>query len=277
MLGRYHKPYGSLLLMWPCFWGVTFFNKLSITDLHHLSLLMLGSFLMRGAGCTINDIIDLKYDTKVERTKNRPLASKKITINEASIFLFFQLLLSLGILINFDMKTILLSLSIVPLVFFYPFFKRFTFFPQVILGLIFNWGVIIGFSCSNDFFIVEIIYLYFAGVFLTIGYDTIYAFQDIKDDKKLGLKSLAIKTSKFPRFYLFLMYGVSSFLFSLSFFCNSGINFLTVIVSILIFLFLLKQIRNFDIGNKKTLQKEFVSNAFLGGFIFFGLLVINYF
>ena len=94
---------------------------------------MLGSFFMRGAGCTINDIIDLKYDKKVERTKNRPLASKKITIHEAAIFLFFQLLLSLAILLNFDMKTILLSLSIVPLVFFYPFFKKINVFNYIII------------------------------------------------------------------------------------------------------------------------------------------------
>ena len=276
LLGRYHKPYGSFLLMWPCFWGVSFLNQISLIDLWHLTLLAFGSFIMRGAGCTINDILDLKYDKKIERTRNRPLASKKITISEAVFFLFIQLLLGLIILINFDARTILISLSIIPLVFLYPLFKRFTFFPQVVLGIIFNWGIIVGFSCSNEFINIDIIYLYFAGVLLTIGYDTIYAFQDMKDDRKIGLKSLAIKISKFPRFYLGLIYGFSSFLFCISFFKNQGVNYLSIFLSISIFLFLLRQIKNFDIEDKQMLQEQFVSNSFLGGLIFFGFLIANY-
>ena len=276
LLGRYHKPYGSFLLMWPCFWGVSFLNQISLVDLWYLILLAFGSFIMRGAGCTINDIVDHKYDAKVERTKNRPIASKKITILEAIFFLFIQLLLGLVILINFDNRTILISLSIIPLVFLYPLFKRFTFFPQVILGLIFNWGALVGFSSSNEFININIIYLYFAGVLLTIGYDTIYAFQDINDDRKIGLKSLAIKTSKFPRFYLGLIYGFSTLLFCISFFKNYGINFLSIFFSSFIFLFLLMQVKNFDINNKQMLQKQFVSNSYLGGFIFFGFFIANY-
>ena len=219
ILGRYNNPVGAFLLMWPCYWGALSNSNLNYSLLQCLILFTLGSFVMRGAGCCINDIFDRDFDRKIKRTKKRPLASGSLNVIESIIFTLFQLLLGLIILLQFETNVIILSLMIMPLVLTYPLFKRFTYFPQIILGLAFNWGVLVGYQSQTENFNFSILYLYFAGVFLTTAYDTVYGFQDIKGDKKIGLKSLAILLEK-KRKTLRLIYVLSSICFSIFFFCN---------------------------------------------------------
>ena len=216
ILGRYNNPVGAFLLMWPCYWGALSNSGLNASLLQCLFLFTLGSFVMRGAGCCINDIFDRDFDRKIKRTKKRPLASGSLNVLESIIFTVFQLLLGLIVLLQFETNVIILSFMIMPLVLTYPLFKRFTYFPQIILGLAFNWGVLVGYQSQTENFNFSILYLYFAGVFLTTAYDTVYGFQDIKGDKKIGLKSLAILFEK-KRKSLRLIYLLSSIFFSIFF------------------------------------------------------------
>ena len=272
-LGRYHKPYGSFLLMFPCFWGLAINSFLTLESLKIYFLFAVGSFIMRGAGCTINDILDLEFNKKVKRTKKRPLANGDINIKEAYFFLIIQLLLGLIILLNFNQIIIFNSLLIVPLVFAYPLLKRITFFPQVVLGILFNWGILLSGSYFENFDNIKIITLFLGGVFLTIGYDTIYAYQDIKDDKKIGLKSLALKTFNRPKTFITLIYLLSFIFFSISILIAFPLNFLSLLLIIFIFIHLSWQIAQIKLMHQEVLQNIFTSNVYLGSLIFVGLLI----
>jgi len=267
-LGRYNNLSGAFLLMWPCFWGLAY-NKTFDTNVIKYSLLFLiGAVVMRGAGCTFNDIIDSKIDAKVKRTKNRPMASKKITVVEAMLFLLLQLIVGFIVLIHFDYKVIISGLFVLPFVFIYPYLKRFTFFPQIFLGLIFNWGIFLGYFCNYKSIEIGVIYLYFAGVLLTTGYDTIYGYQDIKDDSKIGVKSLSIKTKNYPKKAVGFIYFFSLFFLFLSVFQINKINYPDIIFLFIIGFCLISQIKKINIQNKNRLMSIFKSNVFLGGIIF---------
>ena len=274
--GRYNKPAGAFLLMFPCFWGLAYNINSPIISIKYFILFLIGSFVMRGAGCTINDIVDVDIDQKVARTKNRPLASGKISKKEAFSFLFFQLLVGFLVVINFNFKLILLSFSIIPLVVLYPFFKRITFFPQVVLGIVFNWGILLGYICDNYNFDRGIIYLYLSGIFLTIGYDTIYGYQDFKDDIKIGIKSLSIKTKKFPKISIGIIYILSFFFLITALICKKNLVSETYIFLSLIFFHMFVQIKKINISKNITLMKIFNSNVFLGAIIFFCILTHNH-
>ena len=184
-LTRLNKPIGFMLLFWPCAWGLAFANLIN-KDLnsffYYLILFFIGSVLMRSAGCIINDIIDIDFDQKVTRTKFRPLASKKISITEAILLLIILLVISFFILLEFNFKSIVLGLLSVPFVILYPFMKRITFFPQLFLGIIFSWGVLIVSMQFNTRITFDFLLLYFVCIFWTLAYDTIYAYQDKADD-----------------------------------------------------------------------------------------------
>lgn len=274
--GRYNKPAGALLLMFPCFWGLAYNINSSVISIKYFILFLIGSFVMRGAGCTINDIIDIDIDQKVARTRNRPLASGNISKKEAFFFLFFQLVVGFMVVINFDFKLILLSFSIIPLVILYPFFKRITFFPQIVLGIVFNWGILLGYICNNSDFDIGIIYLYLSGIFLTIGYDTIYGYQDIKDDIKIGVKSLSIKTKKFPKISIGIVYISSYFFLVMSLIFKKSLGLETYIFLLLIFLHMFIQIKKVSISKNVNLMKIFNSNVFLVAIIFFCILIHNH-
>eukprot|EP00834_Sanchytrium_tribonematis_P007813 NODE_776_length_3975_cov_0.468008.p2 type:complete len:281 gc:universal NODE_776_length_3975_cov_0.468008:2962-3804(+) len=199
-LSRFDKPVGTLLLYIPCQWGLFCTND----HLLKYSLLFgIGSFAMRGAGCTINDLWDVKYDKQVTRTRNRPLASQSITQNQAIVWAGAQSLIGLSVLLQLPFQTQLIALSSVPLVLTYPLFKRFTYFPQSILGLTFNYGVLVGYSTSFPIDL-KCMGLYLSGWCWTMVYDTIYAHQDKFDDLKIGVKSTALKfgESKTPLYSL---------------------------------------------------------------------------
>jgi 4-hydroxybenzoate polyprenyltransferase len=187
-LARADKQVGTLLLMWPCVWSVSLAAPIgALPDLLLITKFAIGSIIMRGAGCTINDLWDRDFDKKVERTKLRPIANGDISVNEALCFLIFQLSCGLGVLLSLNQNCIMLGFASMPLVVSYPLMKRFTNWPQLFLGLTFNWGALMGWTAVHgDFSLLHTLPLYASGVFWTLIYDTIYAYQDSKDDKLIG-------------------------------------------------------------------------------------------
>ena len=205
---RFNKPIGFLLLMWPCWFGLALLNIKTSELFYWYLLFFLGSFLMRSAGCIINDIVDIEFDQKVKRTKLRPLASKKITIIEALILLMILITISFLILVQFNLQSIMLGLLSIPFIVLYPFMKRLTNFPQIFLGLIFSWGVLIVSIQFNSKITFDYILLYCACVFWTIAYDTIYAYQDKNDDIKNKIKSTAVFFDKNGKKFVLICYFI---------------------------------------------------------------------
>ena len=190
-LTRIKRPIGYMLLFWPCAWGLTLnFNFSEDLRIYffYLFLFLAGSILMRSAGCIVNDIIDRNYDKKVFRTKNRPIASEKISVKLGFLYAAILCLVALCVLINFNNFTILLALASMPLAFTYPLMKRFTYWPQPFLGITFNYGLILGWTSITSEINIEPIIFYLGAIFWTLGYDTIYGFQDLKDDEIICLK-----------------------------------------------------------------------------------------
>jgi len=279
-LARYDKPVGFMLLFWPCMWSLLIYS-LYIEQLAPFSffiLFFIGSIIMRGAGCTWNDFLDKEYDKNVIRTKDRPLASNKIKTINAMVFLFVQLLIGLLILIQFNKLTIIFGcLALIP-VFIYPLMKRITWWPQVFLGITFNWGALLGWlSLSNDFSSIYPIMLYLACIFWTVGYDTIYAHQDKDDDFLLNLKSSAIKLGQNTKYALLIFYAIFFMIFAVMLLSLS--NSLIIHLAILsLLIHLVSQIIYLDIDNSDRCLKIFKSNNLLGLQISFFLileLVIN--
>ena len=205
---RFYKPIGFLLLMWPCWFSLSLLKLEINLLLSWLIIFLMGSFFMRSAGCIINDMVDKEIDKNVYRTALRPLASGNISLTEASILLFILLSLSLLILLQFKFFTMIIGLLSIPFVILYPFAKRFTHFPQIILGLIFSWGILIVAYEFNQKINLNHIVLYVACVFWTIGYDTIYAYQDKEDDIKNSIKSTAVFFDQNGKFFVFICYFI---------------------------------------------------------------------
>ena len=271
-LARYDKPIGFKLLMWPCLWSylaATFFSNKSL-EIEYIIFFIIGSIIMRGAGCTWNDFLDQKYDSKVERTKDRPLASNNISSKAALFFLFFQLVAGFLILIQFNSLTIFIGiLSIIPIV-IYPLMKRITWWPQIFLGLTFNWGAIIGWTAVTGSFSIYCIALYLGCIFWTVGYDTIYAHQDKIDDEFLGLKSSAIFLGKKSKPAISIFYSI--FFISISFLLISldPMNrWLSFSLLAIIGFHLIRQIYLLDIDNPEICQSIFKSNNSIGLLVFF--------
>ena len=275
-LTRLKRPIGYMLLFWPCAWGLTLaydFSKNLNDYFFYLSLFFLGSVLMRSAGCIVNDISDKEFDKKVERTKDRPIASNKVSIQLAIFYTGILCALAFLILINFNNLTIILALCSMPLAFTYPLMKRFTYWPQLFLGITFNYGLILGWICIKNQLDVVAILLYFGAIFWTLGFDTIYGFQDIKDDEIIGIKSTSIKFKKKPKLFLFLCYLIFiSSLITVGFFMNFSYLFYffsLIIVAQLIFF----QIYKLDFKNPKNCLQIFKSNNFLGLLVFLNILI----
>jgi 4-hydroxybenzoate polyprenyltransferase len=275
-LTRLKKPIGFMLLFWPCAWGLTiaydFSNDVKVYYFY-LFLFFLGSVLMRSAGCIVNDIIDEEFDKKVERTKNRPIASGKVSKKLGLIYTSILCLLALLILINFNWLTIILALGSMPLAFSYPLMKRYTYWPQLFLGITFNYGLILGWvSTENSLNIVPIIF-YIGAIFWTLGYDTIYGFQDIKDDEIIGIKSTSIKFKKNPIPFLTICYSIFIFI-TLMVGILMKFNNLFFIILILPFLHLFAyQVKNIKINDASNCLKIFKSNNFFGLLILLTILV----
>ena len=210
-LTRLNKPIGYMLLFWPCLWGLTLaynFNNKIFTYALYLMFFLLGSILMRSAGCIVNDISDKKFDKKVERTKNRPIASGKVSINLALLYVIILCFFAFLVLINFNLLTIILALASMPLAFTYPLMKRFTYWPQLFLGITFNFGLILAWTAINNEISIIPIAFYVGAIFWTLGYDTIYGYQDIKDDEIIGVKSTSIKFKNNTKSFLIICYSI---------------------------------------------------------------------
>ena len=268
---RLDKPIGFMLLFWPCAWGFALSLSKQIIDKEWVSYLLLfffGSILMRSAGCIYNDIIDRKIDKKVKRTKNRPIASNKITLTHAWLLIFFLCFLSLAILFQFNLKAIIFGLSSGILILIYPFMKRISYWPQLFLGIVFNWGVILSWLVLKNNINFEIILLYISAIFWTLAYDTIYGLQDIEDDIKIGVKSTAIKFKKNIKKFLTICFAISFVLLITSnALVISKINIILILYLIPIGL-LIYQIQSIDPKNNARNLSLFKLNNYYGLSIF---------
>ena len=276
-LTRINKPIGIMLLFWPCSWGLAYaynYTKNINQFLFYLLLFFLGSVLMRSAGCIINDIVDKDYDKKVKRTKQRPIAANLVSITQALIYSAFLCLVAFFILIQFNKLTIILGLSLMFLAFSYPFMKRITYWPQLFLGITFNWGLIMAWAASTNYISQEIIIFYLSAIFWTLGYDTIYGAQDIKDDEIIGVKSTSIKFKKNIKQFVSINYLLSSLLIIYLIKNELGFNFLTFFMVIFI-LSLVYQIQIFGETNPQSCLKAFKINNFSGLNMFLVILSLN--
>jgi len=275
-LTRLGRPVGFMLLFWPCLWGLTIvydFNSDLLNYFFYCALFLSGSVLMRSAGCIVNDIADKNFDKKVERTKNRPIASGKVSVKLASVYALFLCSVAFLVLINFNNFTILMALISMPLAFTYPLMKRITYWPQLFLGITFNYGLILAWiSISNEISVVPIIF-YLGAIFWTLGYDTIYGFQDIKDDEIIGVKSTSIKFKNNPKKFLYISYSLFiSSLFLIGILMQFKIYyFLFMIIPILHLLVF--QVKKLNTGLSNDCLTKFKSNNLLGLIIFINIIV----
>ncbi|MDC0472666.1 4-hydroxybenzoate octaprenyltransferase [Pelagibacteraceae bacterium] len=274
-LTRLNKPIGYMLLFWPCSWGLSFayhqdqdLNKF----LYFLFLFFLGSVLMRSAGCIFNDIIDKDLDKKVKRTKNRPIASGLITLKKSFFYVVVLCLLSFLILIQFNSLTIFLGLASMVLAFAYPFMKRITYWPQLFLGLTFNWGIIMAWTSIANEISLEILLLYLLAIFWTLGYDTIYGTQDLIDDEIIGNKSTSIKFKKNLKKFVSLCYALTSILLIYLHYRFMNINF-SIIFTLLFVLTLIYQIKIFKKNKPEKCLQAFKLNNFSGLALFLSIFL----
>jgi 4-hydroxybenzoate polyprenyltransferase len=275
-LTRLNKPIGFMLLFWPCSWGLAYaysINQNLSLFLHYLLLFFLGSVLMRSAGCIVNDIVDKVFDKKVFRTKRRPIASERISISKSLIYVIILCLVAFLILLQFNLLTILLGMSSMILAFSYPFMKRFTYWPQLFLGLTFNWGIIMAWTSMNNVISFEIVLLYFAAIFWTLGYDTIYGAQDITDDEVIGLKSTSIKFKKNIKLFVCISYSITIFLLMYLFMEKVGKNMFSFLL-LLFAISLIYQLINFNKNAPETCLNSFKSNNYSGLLLFLSFLTI---
>ena len=276
-LTRLNKPIGFMLLFWPCSWGLAYAYYLNNTFnlfLYYLILFFLGSVLMRSAGCIFNDIVDKDFDKKVKRTKSRPIASGKISIKHSFIYVLILCSIAFLVLMQFNYLTIALGLSSMLLAFSYPYMKRITYWPQLFLGVTFNWGIIMAWSAVNNDISVEIIILYISAIFWTLGYDTIYGAQDISDDEIIGLKSTSIKFKKNINQFVASMYLISIFLICYLFRNEIGYNFFTFLLGLFVSTLII-QVFLFDKNKKESCLKMFKTNNLAGLILFSSILTLN--
>ncbi len=274
-LMRLDRPIGWWLLLLPCWWGLAL-AQIAVgggwPDLWKAVLFLIGAIVMRGAGCTLNDIVDRDIDNKVERTRMRPLPAGMISLRGAFIFLGAQLLLGLVILLQFNLLTIVTGIASMAIVAIYPFMKRITYWPQVVLGFAFNWGALLGWTSVHNGFSLAPVLLYFGGISWTLAYDTIYAHQDKDDDALIGIKSTALKFGDATIYWLVLFFGLalafidtSLWLVSAPVAAHVGIAGATMHAA--------WQISRFDGDDSPTCLKLFRANRMFGVIILLGILI----
>ena len=275
-LTRLNKPIGFMLLFWPCLWGLTLSYDFDLTldvFIFYGLLFISGSVLMRSAGCIVNDICDKNFDKLVDRTKNRPIASGKISIRLAIIYAAVLCIIAFLVLINFNKFTILMALISMPFAFTYPLMKRFTHWPQLFLGITFNYGLVLSWiSIKNDISLIPIMF-YLGAIFWTLGYDTIYGYQDIKDDEIIGVKSTSIKFKNNPKKFILICYltFIAALILIGVLMKFNLFYFLFLIIPILQLIF--SQIYKLNVNDPLNCLAKFKSNNFLGLIIFVNLLI----
>ena len=275
---RLKKPIGFMLLFWPCAWGLTLaydFSKNINNYFIYLILFFIGAVLMRSAGCIVNDVLDKEFDAKVFRTKNRPIASGQISVSLAIFYSLVLCFLALIVLLNFNFFTIILAFASMPLAFTYPLMKRYTYWPQLFLGITFNYGLILGWTAiKGEIDIIPIIF-YFGAIFWTLGYDTIYGYQDIKDDEIIGLKSTSIKFKNNPKKFLYINYSLLFILFLVGgIFMEFSYFYYLLLIFPLIHLFFF-QMRIFNFKDPSSCLKAFKSNNVFGLIMLLNILIVK--
>ncbi|MBL6786099.1 MAG: 4-hydroxybenzoate octaprenyltransferase [Candidatus Pelagibacter bacterium] len=275
-LTRLNKPIGYMLLFWPCSWGLAFAysNNLNLF-IYYLILFFLGSVLMRSAGCIFNDIVDKDFDKKVKRTKTRPIVSGLITVKQSFFYVVILCLLAFLILIQFNTLTILIGMSSMILAFSYPFMKRITYWPQLFLGITFNWGILMAWTAMENSLSLEIIILYLSAIFWTLGYDTIYGAQDMSDDEIIGVKSTSIKFKDNIKSFVLFSYLITISLIIFLFFNYFGKNMFSIFITFA-FITLIYQIFKLDKNKSETCLKLFKLNNLTGLIIFISIFSINF-
>jgi len=277
-LTRLNKPIGFMLLFWPCSWGLAYaysVNKNINLFIYYLILFFIGSVLMRSAGCIVNDIVDKDFDKKVKRTKKRPLAIGRISVKHSLVYVFILCALAFLILIQFNFLTILLGMGSMIFAFSYPFMKRITYWPQLFLGITFNWGLVMAWAAVNNNITIEIITLYISAIFWTLGYDTIYGAQDMSDDEIIGLKSTSVKFKNNIKLFIGVSYLINVLLLTYLFKTDIGYNFFSVLFFFFI-ITLFYQILKFNKNQPKSCLKMFKINNISGLSLLTSILLINY-
>jgi 4-hydroxybenzoate polyprenyltransferase len=274
-LARADRPIGSWLLLWPCWWSLALAVPTvgdTWPDAQLLILFALGAVVMRGAGCTLNDIVDRDFDARVERTRGRPIASGAVTVGHAIVFMGGLALVGLAILLQFNTYAIWVGLAAVPLIVIYPLMKRITYWPQFFLGLTFNWGALLGWAAVTGGLTAAPLALYVAGIFWTLGYDTIYAHQDKEDDALVGVKSSALRLGDRTRPWLWGFYGCAVAGFGVSgALAGSSWPFYLVLAAVAGHLGW--QAATVDISSSRDCLAKFRSNAGLGWILFAGIVL----
>nr|WP_321458055.1 4-hydroxybenzoate octaprenyltransferase [uncultured Cohaesibacter sp.] len=279
-LSRLERPIGWWLLLWPCLWSLTLAvataQSGSLPSLERILwygiAFWLGAVVMRGAGCTYNDIVDQDIDEKVERTRSRPLPSHQVSRGRAWGWLCAQLLIGLVVLLQFNEYTIWLGFASLSVVAIYPFMKRITHWPQLVLGLAFSWGALVGWTSITGQLTFAPVLMYLGAIVWTIGYDTIYAHQDKEDDVMIGVKSTALLFADNTRGWLIFFYGVMVLCMAASF-AFSGVSWPAFLGLTVAAVHMGWQIWKLDISNASQCLALFRSNTQIGWIIFAGLLL----
>ena len=269
---RFNKPIGFMLLMWPCWFSLALVEENIYQVYYWYIYLCVGSFLMRSAGCIINDLVDINLDGKVERTFKRPLASKKISIFESIFFLIILLVLAFLILTRFNLNAILFALFSIPLIIIYPFLKRYTYWPQLGLGIVFGWGVLIVSIQFVGKISFNSILLYVACIFWTLAYDTIYAYQDRLDDINSNIKSTAVLFNNMGKAYVLIFYNIFFVIIGFLGFYSSK-SFISLIVIILLIIVMNIYLKKWQLNSKQSCNYYFNFNNVIGLFCFIFLFL----
>jgi 4-hydroxybenzoate polyprenyltransferase len=274
-LARFDRPIGSWLLLMPCWWSAALASGVA-GDIRRLPLVIglffVGAFVMRGAGCTWNDITDRDLDARVERTRSRPIPAGQISVTQAVAFLVAQALIGLAVLLQFNRLAIATGIASLVIVAIYPFMKRITWWPQIVLGLAFSWGALMGFAVMLARIDPAALWLYAGSIAWVIGYDTIYAHQDAEDDALIGIKSTALLFGARTRPALVVFYGLAVVLIGMAL-AASGARWPAAIGLVAFAAHLVRQIVRLDISDPALCLRIFKSNRDAGLLLFAGLLI----
>jgi 4-hydroxybenzoate polyprenyltransferase len=273
-LARLDRPIGSWLLLMPCWWsvGLAAVHAGSQVNVWHLLLFFIGAFAMRGAGCTWNDIVDRDLDARVERTRSRPIPSGQVTVASAAAFLLLQAMVGLAVLLQFNRFTIYVGFASLAVVAIYPFMKRITYWPQIVLGLAFSWGALMGWPATFARLDLPALLLYAGAISWVIGYDTIYAHQDREDDALIGIKSTALLFRERTKPMLALFYALAVALIALAGW-SAGAGLLFALGLLAFAAHLAWQIARLDVDDPIDCLVVFKSNRDAGLILFAGLVL----
>ncbi|WP_376710193.1 4-hydroxybenzoate octaprenyltransferase [Pseudochrobactrum lubricantis] len=280
-LARWDRPIGWQLLLWPCLWSAALVTSAGakpgddiwtvLPSLWHMVLFLIGAIAMRGAGCTLNDLADQDIDDKVARTRSRPLPSGQVSRKQAWVFLGLQCLAGLAVVLQFNWFTVALSFASLVIVAAYPFMKRITDWPQLVLGMAFSWGALVAWSAQTGSLSLSPVLLYIGAILWTIGYDTIYAHQDKEDDALVGVRSTARLFGEKTKLALMLLYGGALMCFAGAF-AVAEVPMPALAGLLAAGVHLYRQIVVLDIDNPEQCLRLFRSNNIVGWLIFAGLV-----